>query len=156
MAVIADRLGIDLVNVPYSGSMQAFTDLLSGEISLMLVDPASGQPLARSGDIRILSLTSSDSNALIPGVPGTREAGLPDVNMVTWNGMFGPARMPEQIVSRLNKGLQAVLADPSVKAQLAQLGFQAEPGSASDFDEFVRGQLTNWKDWVNEAGIQPQ
>jgi hypothetical protein len=105
----------------------------NGEISMMFVDFPSGLPHVKSGAVRALAVTTAARSALVPDVPSMKEVGI-DFDMASWNAIFAPAGTPKPIVSRLNKELREIVADPVVYARLRSFGFDAFTGKAQEDD----------------------
>jgi tripartite-type tricarboxylate transporter receptor subunit TctC len=156
MAVIQKISGVSMVHVPYKATQQAMTDLIAGDIDVMLLDIASATPQFRAGTLRALAVTTKERSALLPDLPGTREAGLPDFDVNSWNGIFAPAGIAPPIADRLNAELRAIVETPAIRARLAQIGFDAFSGSREEFDTFVKRELVQWTRWIKEAGIEPE
>ena len=156
MKTIASLTGIDMVHVPYKATPQALSDLLSGEIQTMLVDIASGSAQMKAGTLRALAVTTRERSALLPELPGTREVGLPDFGVNSWNGIFAPAGLPAPVTERLHMELRKIAEDPAVRARLAQIGFDAFSSSREEFAQFVRDELVQWTKWIRDAGIEPE
>lgn len=156
MATIARLAGVQLVHVPYKATPEALNALISGDIQTMLVDIASGSAQLKAGMVRALATTTRERTALLPDLPGTREAGLPDFSVNSWNGIFGPAGIPAPIADRLNAELRGIAEDPEIRARLARIGFDAFSGSREEFAGFVRSELAQWTQWIREAGIEPE
>ncbi len=156
MATIAKLTGIEMVHVPYRATPQALGDLISGEIQTMLVDIASGSAQMKAGRLRALAVTTKERSALLPELPGTREAGLPDFGVNSWNGVFAPAGLPAPITGRLHMELRRIAEDPAVRARLAQIGFDAFSSTREEFAAFTRDELAQWTQWIRDAGIEPE
>jgi tripartite-type tricarboxylate transporter receptor subunit TctC len=148
--------GVDMVGVPYKSSPQAMTDLISGQVQVYVADFGSGLAMMKSDKVRTLGVTPSRPTSLLPGVPPIGEA-VPGFDLTSWNGIFGPAGLPAPIVERLNRELQAVVADPEVQQKLAGLGFQVWPSKTPDeFAKYVDDQLKHWTTLIKQAGIKPE
>ena len=154
-AIVSRLAGIQLTHVPYKSAPQAVQDLLRGEISMMFVDFPSGLPHVKSGAVRALAVTTAARSALVPDVPSMKEVGI-DFDMASWNAIFAPAGTPKPIVSRLNKELREIVADPVVYARLRSFGFDAFTSTPEELGEFVKGELVKWGRWTKDAGIQPE
>jgi tripartite-type tricarboxylate transporter receptor subunit TctC len=145
------------VGVPYKSSPPAITDVIGGQVQFLVVDLASARPHLQAGRLRALALTSSKRSALVPDLPTVEEAlGLKDFDLAAWTGMFGPAGLPREVVSRVSGALQTALAKPEVRERISQLGAEATPSDTPAFTEMVRQQLTIWGRNVALAGIQPE
>lgn len=146
---------VDVLHVPYRGALEASTALLGGQVDL-LVQLASGnvQSYVTSGRAKAYAVTSPTRLPDLPQVPTAAEAGLPGLNLEAWYGLFGPAKMPAELVARINRDLNAVLEDPEVLQRLANVKMQAQPGPAAAFDAFFRAEGKRWTEVVQSAGIQ--
>ena len=148
--------GLELTAVPYRASPQAMVDLLGGLVQMYVVDLGSGMEMIKAGRVRVLGLTTRQLLDAFPGVPpiASEVAGF---DLTSWNGVFGPAKLPPAIVQRLDRELLAVLDDANVKAQLRQIGFEIWPSESPDaFARYVAEQLEHWTSLVKQAGIEPQ
>jgi tripartite-type tricarboxylate transporter receptor subunit TctC len=154
-AMVSRLAGIQLAHVPYKSAPQAVQDLLRGEISMMFVDFPSGLPHVTSGAVRALAVTTAARSALVPDVPSMKEVGI-DFDMASWNAIFAPAGTPKPIVTRLNKELREIVADPVVYARLRSFGFDAFTSTPEELGEFVKGELVKWGRWTKDAGIRPE
>jgi len=148
--------GIDVVHVPYKGGAPALADLVAGQLTFMIENVPGTMPLVKSGKLRALAITSAQRSPLAPDLPTMAEAGVPDYEMVGWNGVFVAKGTPAEIVARLNSDLAKVLRLPDVKEQMATLG--AEPGgdSTAAFGAFVKAESARWGRIIKERGIRPE
>ncbi|HEX9556002.1 MAG TPA: tripartite tricarboxylate transporter substrate binding protein [Reyranella sp.] len=148
--------GIDVVHVPYKGGAPALADLVAGQLTFMIENVPGTMPLVKSGKLRALAITSAQRSPLAPDLPTMAEAGVPDYEMVGWNGVFVAKGTPAEIVARLNSDLAKVLRLPDVKEQMATLG--AEPGGDSTpaFGAFVKAESARWGRIIKERGIRPE
>ena len=148
--------GLDIVGVPYKSSPQAMNDVISNQVQVYVADFGSGLGMMKSDKVRTLGVTTAKASPLLPGVPPIADA-VPGFDLTSWNGIFGPAGMPAPVVDRLNREVQAVLADAEVQGKLANLGFQVWPSRTPDeFAKYVNDQLKHWTTLIKQAGIQPQ
>jgi tripartite-type tricarboxylate transporter receptor subunit TctC len=155
-ATLARRAGIDLLHVPYKGTPQALTDLVGGQVDMMFTDLASGLPFVQSGQLRALAVSTAERSDIVPDLPSMKEAGVKDFDLNSWNGYFGPAGLPPEVVSKLNAAINQIVANPATKKRLAQLGFDAFSGTPESFAEFVSEQRDLWGNLIKDAGIQAQ
>lgn len=148
--------GVDIVAVPYKSSPQAMTDLVGGQVQVYVVDLGSGMSMLKSDKIRTLGITTAQESRILPGVPPVGRT-VPGFDLTSWNGIFGPAGLPQPVVERLNTELQAVLADKEVQDKLANIGFQVWPSkSPEEFTKYVADQLAHWTTLIRQAGVQPE
>src|SRR5690606_37652866 len=115
-----------------------------------------GLPFVQSGQLRALAVSTAQRSSIAPDLPSMREAGVKDFDLNSWNGYFGPAGMPPEIVARLNAAINQIVSDPQVRQRLAGLGFDAFSGTPESFATFVSEQLDLWGTLIKDAGIQPQ
>jgi tripartite-type tricarboxylate transporter receptor subunit TctC len=106
--------------------------------------------------VRVLAVTTKQSLSSLPGVPPIAES-IPGFDLTSWNGIFGPAGMPREVVDKLNTELQAVLADKEVQAQLKQIGFEVwQSKTPEEFSRYVADQLVHWASMIRQAGIRAE
>jgi tripartite-type tricarboxylate transporter receptor subunit TctC len=154
-AMFATLAKVDLVHVPYKTEPPAITDLLSGQIHLMFSSYSTVAPHIREGKVRALVTTLGNRSPLLPEVPSIVEAGMAKFPIVPWAGLFGPARLPKELVERVNRELTAILKRPEVREQLAKQAFDPEGSSAEALGAYVKEQLEVWGKAIRDAGIQP-
>ena len=155
-ATFAHNAGLDLLHVPYKSSPPALNDVMGGRVSMMFVDILTGLPLVNGGALRSLAVTTKDRSPLVPQLPSMQEAGVPDFDITSWQGYFGPAGMPKEIVKRLNAEIRKIVEKPEMKAQLATLGMDAFSGTPQELGTFVNEQLVLWERLIRDAGIEKQ
>lgn len=155
-ATLASRADIDLLHVPYKGTPQALTDLVGGQVDIMFTDLTSGLPFVQSGQLRALAVSTAQRSEIVPDLPSMKEAGVADFDLNSWNGYFGPAGLPPEVVTKLNAAINQIVTNPQTKQRLAQLGFDAFSGTPESFAQFVSEQRDLWGKLINDAGIQAQ
>ncbi len=148
--------GINVLKVPYRSTPPAITDVVGGRLAYMFVDLASGLAQVKSGNLRALAVTTQERSAILPDLPSMKEAGLPDFDLTSWNGLFAPAKTPPEIVNRLNAEMRRIIAKPDVKARLAEIGFDAFSSTPDELGVFVQSELVKWTRLIKEAGIEPE
>jgi tripartite-type tricarboxylate transporter receptor subunit TctC len=136
--------GLDLVQVSYKGNAPAITDVLGGRVTMMFDTINSSLPLAKSGRLHALAVTSLKRSQLAPDIPTMVEAGLPGFDVRAWFAVLAPARTPRAIVARLNAEINAGLADPEIHASLAGKGVQLVGGTPQETDAFIRSEMARW------------
>ena len=145
--------GLDAAHIPYKGDAPTTADLVGGRVQFAFMSTVPGYQQARDGRLRIIATLMSERSALAPDAPTMAEAGYPGVSVFAWAGMFGPAKMPKELVARLSQEVNAILARPELGEQLARQGFVVRGSSADELSELVRTQLAAWQKAVREAGI---
>lgn len=153
---LAVKTGIDLLAIPYKGTPQALTDLVGGQVDFMFTDFTSGMPFVNSGRLHAMAVSTAKRSELVPNLPSMEEAGVPDFDINSWNGYFGPAGMDPEIVKVLNAAINKTVNDPQIKEKLAQLGFDAFSGTPEDFAQFVKEQYALWGKLIKDANLAPK
>jgi tripartite-type tricarboxylate transporter receptor subunit TctC len=147
--------GIDIVHVRYRGSSAMLTDLLRGEIQLAFDPILSSLEHIKSGKLRALAVTTATKSPALPDIPPVGEVVL-GYESVGWVGIGVPQRTPVQIIEKLNFQINAALADPGIKARLADLGGAPLPGSPADFGRLIAEQTERWSNVIRTAQIKPE
>jgi len=147
---------LNLVHVPYKTEPTAIPDVLQGQVQMMISSYATVAPHIRDGKLRALATTLDRRSPLLPDVPAIVETGMPKFPIVSWAGLFGPAKLPKDIVDRLNREVNAVLARPEVREALAKAAFDGAGSSADELVAFVKEQYDVWGKAIRDAGIQPE
>jgi tripartite-type tricarboxylate transporter receptor subunit TctC len=147
--------GIDMVHVPYRGAAPALTDLLGGRVQAMFPGLASSIAYVKAGKLRALAVTSPARSAALPDLPTVADT-VPGYEASTWYGVGAPSRTPADIVATLNKEINAAVADPTIKARLAELGCAPLAGSPADFGRLMADDAEKWAKVIKFADIKPQ
>ncbi|MGO4305726.1 MULTISPECIES: Bug family tripartite tricarboxylate transporter substrate binding protein [unclassified Cupriavidus] len=150
------KAGIDLMHVPYKGGAPALTDVMGNQVSAYFGNVASTLNYASTGKLRALAVTSLKRNAGLPDTPTLAESGLPDFEVLEWNGIFVPRGTSPEIVQRLAKEVQAAVADPKVQDKLRQLGLEPVGNSPQQFSKFVQTEAARWGALVKARHINAE
>src|SRR3569623_1612759 len=148
--------GVKIVSIPYKGGAPALTAVLAGEI------PMSFNPLAEAigqlagGPVRALAVTSAQRSKALPDVPTVAESGVPGYDVSVWWGFLGPAKMPPEIVAKLEADLKAALQEPSVLSTLDKIGATPIGSSAKEFDAYIHTEAAKWEPVLKAANIRAQ
>ncbi|SNS49034.1 Tripartite-type tricarboxylate transporter, receptor component TctC [Noviherbaspirillum humi] len=143
----------DMTHVPYKGAAAGLTDMISGQVQMMVASPASALGQLKAGKVRVLAVTSPKPSALVPGVPPLANT-VPGYEVEIWWGVFAPAGTPPAIVERLNAEINTVINTPEMRERFAQEG--AEPTSSVAPDQFaayVRKEIEKWRTVAQEKHI---
>lgn len=154
--LFASTAKIELVHVPYKGIAPAFTDLIGGNLQMLVPTVSSATQFIHSGKMRGLAVTGAQRSPLAPELPTAAEAGLPGFEPEVWWGLLGPGRLPPALVKRLNEELNAVVALPDVRDLLAREGAIPRPGTPEEFGKLISADLTRWSKLIKEAHIQTE
>jgi hypothetical protein len=156
METIKNIAGLDIVAVPYKASPQAMTDLIAGELHVYVVDLGSGMASLKSDRVRLLAVTTAKGSQSFPGTPAIASV-VKGFDLVSWNGIFGPANLPRPIVDKINAEMQAIFADKDFQAKIAATGFELDPTKTpEEFAKYVDFQLKHWGEMLRNAGVKPQ
>jgi tripartite-type tricarboxylate transporter receptor subunit TctC len=150
--LFAMMAGVKMIHVPYRGESAAMTDLLGGQPQVVFVTTGSSISFVRAGSVRALAVTSSASLPGLPDVPTMAEF-LPGYTAYGWSGLCAPKNVPADIISALNQSLNTALADPAIKARIAEMGGTAPGGSSVDFAKFIADDIEKWKKVAVFAGV---
>jgi tripartite-type tricarboxylate transporter receptor subunit TctC len=142
--------------VPYKGSGPAMTDLVGGQVNLMVETVPAAQPFIKSGQLRPLAVTTAKRISQLPDVPTTAESGLPALEISSTFGVLAPAGTPAAIVERINAVLAKIIENPEVKEQFLRQGvYAAEPTSPAKAAERLAAEVARWESLIRDANIKP-
>ena len=147
--------GIKLVHVPYKGTAPAMTDLISGQVHIMFTSMPTVLAHVKGGRLRLLGTGGSKRSAVIPETPPIAET-LPGFELVTWYGIFAPARTPDAIVRRLNADIVKTLADPESRDRLAAQGLETMPTTPEELKRYTQQDSNRWARLIKAAGIKTE
>jgi tripartite-type tricarboxylate transporter receptor subunit TctC len=147
--------GINMVHVPYRGSAPMVTDLLGGQVQAAFDNlPASVEHI-KAGRLRALAVTTATRSGALPDLPTVGEF-LPGFEASTWGGVGAPKNTPAEIIERLNKEINAGLANPGLRARLAELGSDPMPMTPAEFGKFIADEIEKWGKVIRAANIKPE
>jgi tripartite-type tricarboxylate transporter receptor subunit TctC len=147
--------GINMMHVPYRGVPPAITDLMAGQVHVVFTAPISVIELLRAGKLRALAITSAIRSEALPNVPTVSEF-VPGYEATAWFGIGAPGKTPTEIVDKLNKDFNAALADPRMKAGIADLGGSPSPMTPVEFSKFIAAETEKWAKVIRAANIKPE
>jgi len=147
--------GIDWLHVPYRGPSQAQTGVVTGQVQVYFGPVSAAMPFVRQGQLRALAVTTARRSEALPGVPTVGEF-VAGYEASGWFGLGAPKKTPAEIVTRLNREVNAALADPNVAAQLAELGGTAFASTPQEFGRFLADDAAKWAKVIRAAAITAQ
>jgi tripartite-type tricarboxylate transporter receptor subunit TctC len=147
--------GTRMVHVPYRGQGPALTDLLGGQVQVLFATTPGTIDYIRTGQLRGLAVTTASRAEVLPDVPTVGDF-VPGYEASQWYGLGAPRRTPAAIVDRLNREINAALADAGMKARFADLGGEPLAGSPADFSRLIAGETAKWANVVKFAGLKPE
>jgi tripartite-type tricarboxylate transporter receptor subunit TctC len=147
--------GIDMTHVPYRGGGQVMTDLIAGQVQVSFIGLTVAIEHIRSGKLRALAVAAATRSDVLPDIPTVSDF-VPGYEASAFWGVGAPKNTPAEIVDKLNKEINAGLADPKIKARLADLGGTVLPGSPADFGKLIADDTERWAKVIKSAGIKPE
>lgn len=152
----AKQAGLDVVHVPYKGGADAAKDFLAGRVQYYFDAAPNAIQNTATGKVRMLAVAAPRRSAMLPDVPTMTEQGVSGVDMPSWLGFYGPARMPAPVVARLNAALAQVLAMPATRDFFRQGAYEAESSSPAQLAELTRATYEQWGDIIRKLGLAKQ
>lgn len=146
--------GTFMLHVPYRAATAAMTDLIGGGIQLMMANTPVTGPHAQAGRVRALGISAPQRSPAYPDVPTIAEQGVAGFEVVAWGGLVGPAKMPADIVARLNAEMRKALASPAVQERFRALGIETAPSTPEEFREIARRETEKWAQVVKFSGAK--
>jgi tripartite-type tricarboxylate transporter receptor subunit TctC len=147
--------GVKMVHVPYRGTGPALTDLIGGQVQMYFDGIPTSIEHIRSGKLRALAVTSTSRSVVLPDIPALSDF-LPGFEASFWGGVGAPSNTPAEIVHKLNKEINVGLADPKIKARLADLGGTVLGGSPAEFGKLIADETEKWAKVIKFAGIKAE
>jgi tripartite-type tricarboxylate transporter receptor subunit TctC len=147
---------VNLVHVPYKGEPLAVPDLVDGRVHLMFASGAVVAPLVKQGKLRALATLLPTRSTLLPDVPTAAEAGMPQLSMLIWGGLFAPAKVAPERVDLISREVNAILKRSDVREQLQMQGVEPSGATPTEFAAFLREQLADWAKAARDAGLKPE
>jgi tripartite-type tricarboxylate transporter receptor subunit TctC len=144
---------IDILHVPYKGGGAAVPDLIAGRVSMMLETIPNALPLAKSGQMRAIAVTTTERSAAAPDIPTLAESGLPGFDVSAWTGLFVPAGTPGAVIDRLNAETRKIANDRHYVDLVHKMGTNVASSSPQEFGAFVRDDIARWTKVIARAGI---
>jgi tripartite-type tricarboxylate transporter receptor subunit TctC len=154
MELFKQRAGIDLVHIPFKGGGPMVTDLLGGQIQVVIADQANLMPHVKAGRLRALAVGTLVRSAVYPEIPTIAESGYPGFEARAWQGIAGPAGMPPDVVKQLQAAIAKVMAIPDVRARLVEGGLDPIVSSPEEFGEFIRTEIAKWSKVAKDVGAR--
>jgi tripartite-type tricarboxylate transporter receptor subunit TctC len=154
LEIIKQLASVDIVHVPYRGAGPAVIDLVGGQIQLGMVGIPPVISHLRSGGLVPLAVTATQRMKTLPSVPPLTEVGLSRFSVNQWMGVLAPARMPAELVARLERDTTDVLKDPAVQVKLVELGFEPAPAPASRLAAMMDEEFVAWREAINRLGLK--
>ncbi len=155
-AQIGALAGIDIAHIPYKGEPAGITDLVANRVQMMIATHTTGGPHVKEGRLRAIATTLPRRSPAFPDVPTMAEAGLPQFAIVSWAGLFAPAKTPKEVIERLNREFVAAMKRPDVMAAMDKQAFLLSPSTPEQLGEHVKAQKEAYARILRAAGVQPE
>ena len=155
-ALFDTMTGTKMEHIPYKGMSLAVSDLMGGQVSMTFGTSLSVIPHVRTGRLRALAVTGAQRSPALPGLPTIAESGVLGYEAGLWYGFVGPARMPPEIVQRLNAEIVAILAQPDTREKLASQGLDARSSTPEEFARIIASDIVRWSAVVQKLGLQAE
>jgi len=157
MDYLKNLLGVDIVHVPYKGAGPAVTDLLAGQIQLMMVTPLLVEPHARAGKLRLIAAATRERIPRLPELPTVSESGVPGYDAGTWFALAGPAGMPRELTHAIYGAVKSVLYEPAFKEKyIDKQWFEIVANTPEDFATFLGTEFERWENLIRLSGVKVQ
>ena len=154
--VIKKIAAFDMTHIPYKGGAQAVVDLVGGQLNAAVLGSSPVIPFARSGKLKVLVVTSKSRSSALPNVPTLSEAGFDTIDLSQWVFMVAPAKVPQELIVRLNSELAKTLTESDTKERFATAGFESAPNTPKQLDAMIAEALDRWSKLMPELHIKPE
>lgn len=145
---------IEMTHVPYKGTAPAITDLIGGQLQMMMSPFPTALPHVKSGRLRALAVTDARRSPVVPNIPTVAESGLPGYAAASWFALLAPAATPKPIITKLNRDVNRVLAEPAVRAVFVSDGSEPVGGTTEDLARSIREGMAKWGKLVRDLNVQ--
>jgi len=154
--LLTNAAQINVTHIPYKGMNPAVTDLIGGQIDILVASAPSLMAQVNAGKIRALSVTTDNRSEVAPALPGAIESGYPQSAVELWWGVLGPAAMPPDITEKLNVAINQIIDSAEMKSFFLKEGASPSPMTTAAFGQYIALEITRWKDVAQRANIQPE
>ena len=154
MELLKMQTGMDIVHIPYPGSPQVNTAILSGQIAAGFVVPGTAMPLVQAGRLKAIAVTSSVKSLVLPDLPTVAEAGFPGFESSAWIGIVAPAKTPKPIIDRLARELNAIIRSQDVREKLLRIYFQPVGTAPEGLANLMRAETERWAKVIKASGAK--
>lgn len=153
--LLATKAGIKITHVPYKGSSQAILDVVAGHVDMMFDNIPTAAQQVKAGKVKALAVTSLEKADLLPDVP-TMASVIPGFEATSWHGLFAPPGTPPEIVEKLSKEVQAIIAEPAMQEKLKAMGVTPVGNTSAEFQAFIDKETAKWADVIKAANVPLQ
>ena len=153
---ISKQQDLQMNLIPYKGEAPNVNDVLGGHVQFTLVSTISTMQHINDGKLTAIAVMLNKRLSLLPEVPTFAEAGLPSLGAESWAALFGPAKLPPEIATRMSAAVSAAIADPESRARIERQGFDLAGSTPAELNAYMVGQLKDWKQAFNDVGLKPE
>jgi tripartite-type tricarboxylate transporter receptor subunit TctC len=150
--LLKSRAGLAIVHIPYRGGAQAITDLMGGQVDMMVEVMPNALPHVKSGRLRALAVTTSQRIPALPDLPTLSESGVPGFVVTAWDAIVAPTKTPSSVIVAVNKAIRVALADPALAQQVVTRGAMPTATSPEELGSFIRSEIDRWGAAVRRSG----
>ena len=150
------RTGVDILGVTYKGSGPAITDLMGGQVPLMVDSLASALPHIKAGKIKAIAMTTLARVPQLPDLPTVAESGYPGFDGVGWAGLIAPKGTPREIVEKISGDVRRALTDPAMQQRIIERGAIPDPRGPKEWGDFIAAEIVKWGEIVKKANLKPE
>jgi tripartite-type tricarboxylate transporter receptor subunit TctC len=154
--LLKSTAGVDFQIIPHRTTPEITVAMLRNDVQLVSEFPAAVRGLIDEGKARALATSGTERSQALPSVPTAAEAGVSGYEVVSWNGFFGPAGIPKEVIDTVNKAMREIMAEQAVKQRYATLGIEAKASSPEELKARLVGDIRKWGDVIDRAGIPKQ
>jgi len=155
-ALLSQAAGLEVIHVPYKGSVPALTDVMGGLVTFIFDGGSTAIPQVKAGKLRALAVTGKERAAALPDVPSMAEQGFPSVDISVWWGLVAPAGTPAPVVERLNAAVNEVLRDPEFVNGLVTSGIDIKGSTPQEFAQFIEQEAKRWPQFMQTIGVNAE
>lgn len=156
MELFKSMTGTQVQHIPYKGTGPMMNDLLGGQIQMAISGAIGAIPHVKSGKLRGLAIGDSKRSATLPDIPTIAESGVPGYQASIWTGMFGPAKLPRNLVDQLNKAVVHIVQQSDFKARMNQMGSDTVGSTPEEWGKFIEAEIGKWAKIAKAAGMKPE
>lgn len=154
MELLKTEAGVFLVHIPFNGAPPAVQATAAGDVQAIMSNPTSLLPVAQTGRVRLLAVTSRERWPALRELPTVNESGFRGFEAIAWNGFVAPAATPRSLIDGLNREMNAILALPDVRSRIEAAGWQVSGGTPESFGTFMQAERARWQPVIKRSGAQ--